>query len=62
MRTSQFGDLYVQTVVETPRNLNKKQKELLEEFQKTYAPASDSAKAGEPGFFRKMKEFFDGNA
>ncbi len=60
MRGNQFGDLYVQTVVETPRNLNKKQKELLEEFQKSYHPATENARADEPGFFKKMKEFFDG--
>jgi len=50
------GDMYVELMVETPVNLSKRQKELLEEFaseagkNKTH-PASES-------FFRKVKEHF----
>jgi len=50
------GDLMCQVKVETPVNLSKKQKELLEEFSescgKKHHPESDS-------FFGKMKSFFE---
>jgi molecular chaperone DnaJ len=56
LRSHQTGDLYVQIVVETPQKLTKRQRELLEEFQKI------SSKENNPestGFFAKMKDFFD---
>ena len=34
MRSSSRGDLYVETLVETPMNLTKKQKDLLQKFAK----------------------------
>ena len=34
LRSSGFGDLYLQIKVETPISLNKEQKELLEKFRK----------------------------
>ena len=52
-----MGDLYIQIAIETPTNLNKRQRELLEEFEKI------SSKENNPqsnGFFARMKEFFDG--
>ena len=56
LRSRDVGDLYIQTMVETPQNLTRRQRELLTEFesestQKTY---SESA-----GFFDKIKDFFD---
>ena len=51
-----IGDLYIQTEVETPQNLNKRQRELLEEFEKL------SSKDNSPqssGFFSRMKDFFE---
>jgi molecular chaperone DnaJ len=51
------GDMFVEAVVETPVNLSKRQRELLEEFEK-----SDSGRATSPeseGFFAKMKELWD---
>lgn len=56
MRSSQKGDLYIRLAVETPQNLSKRQKELLEEFHEI------SSKDNSPessGFFSKMKGFFD---
>jgi molecular chaperone DnaJ len=56
LRSHQQGDLYVQIAVETPQKLTKRQRELLEEFQKL------SSKENNPestGFFAKMKDFFD---
>ena len=56
LRSRDMGDLYIQTMVETPQNLTRRQRELLSEFeaestQKTY---SESA-----GFFDRIKDFFD---
>lgn len=52
------GDLLVQVIVETPRNLTKRQEELLRELaeveQKNVSPARK-------GFLDKLKEFFAGN-
>ncbi|MGE0283022.1 MAG: molecular chaperone DnaJ [Rhizobiaceae bacterium] len=56
LRQPQIGDLYIQTSVETPQNLSKRQRELLEEFDKL------SSKENSPqssGFFSRMKEFFE---
>lgn len=51
------GDMYIQTAVETPVNLTKKQKELLREFRdaggsKTQNPQSE-------GFFARVKDFWE---
>lgn len=51
------GDLYIQAVVETPVNLTKRQKELLEEFDKA---GSDKTSPESAGFFAKVKEMFEG--
>ncbi|BAK84230.1 molecular chaperone DnaJ [Komagataeibacter medellinensis] len=59
LRSSARGDMYIQVVVETPRHLTKRQRELLEEFE---GDASGHAK-GSPestGFFSKVKDFFEG--
>ena len=56
LRAKDLGDLYVQLDVETPQNLTKRQRELLEEFHrsttKETSPTSD-------GFFAKLKNIFD---
>jgi len=57
LRSSARGDMYVQAVIETPVNLNKRQKELLEEF-KTLEEKSHSSPLSE-GFFAKIKEFWN---
>ncbi len=59
LRTAQRGDMFIQVAVETPQNLTKRQRELLEEFE---AEGHEHAN-GHPdseGFFAKVKEFFDG--
>ena len=56
LRQPNIGDLYIQTAVETPQNLTKRQRELLEEFEKL------SSKDNSPqssGFFSRMKDFFE---
>ena len=58
LRSKQQGDMYIQVDVETPKNLTKRQRELLEEFEK------ESHKDTSPessGFFAKMKVFFSGS-
>lgn len=59
LRSSRRGDLYVQVMVETPRNLNEKQRELLEEFAKT---EKENTHPEQTGFFAKIAEFFDNSA
>lgn len=58
LRSSARGDMYIQVTVETPQHLNKRQKELLEEFEKE---AGENVK-GSPehtGFFARVRDFFE---
>jgi molecular chaperone DnaJ len=57
LRSPARGDMYIQAVVETPMNLTKRQKELLEEFEKASEDAKTSPES--EGFFAKVKEFFE---
>ncbi len=59
LRRSDRGDMYVQVAVETPLNLSKRQKELMEEFD---AEAEKSGKSSpeSQGFFDRVKEFWGG--
>ncbi|HEV2628024.1 MAG TPA: molecular chaperone DnaJ [Pseudolabrys sp.] len=57
LRSKQTGDMYVQVSVETPQNLNKRQRELLVEFAKL---SSDENQPEAAGFFGRVKEFLDG--
>ncbi|OHC75670.1 MAG: molecular chaperone DnaJ [Rhodospirillales bacterium RIFCSPLOWO2_12_FULL_58_28] len=52
-----LGDMFVQTVVETPVNLTAKQKELLKEFTKESPGETHSPEAH--GFFSKVKELWE---
>jgi molecular chaperone DnaJ len=56
LRSKDLGDLYVQLDIETPQNLTRRQRELLEEFHKETtkdtSPTSD-------GFFAKLKSMFE---
>jgi len=56
LRSKDTGDLYVQLDVETPQNLSKRQRELLEEFHKL--TTKDTSPSSE-GFFAKLKSIFD---
>ena len=61
LRSTQRGDMYIQVAVETPQNLTRRQRELLEEFERE----SHGHKAGSPeheGFFAKVKDFFEGRS
>ena len=59
LRSRDVGDLYVQAVVETPQNLTRRQRELLQEFE---AQSSGETSPESAGFFSKVKDFFGGNA
>lgn len=57
LRSKTVGDMYIQVDVETPKNLTRRQRELLEEFE------SESHKETSPesaGFFARVKDFFEG--
>jgi molecular chaperone DnaJ len=56
LRQTQVGDLYIQTAVETPQNLTKRQRELLEEFEQL---SSQENSPQSSGFFSRMKDFFE---
>jgi molecular chaperone DnaJ len=57
LRSAQTGDLYIQVQVETPQNLSRRQRELLQEFEDI--SSSDNSPQS-TGFFSRMKEFFGG--
>jgi len=59
LRSKDMGDLYVQLDIETPQNLSRRQRELLEEFQ-TLATQDNSPSSH--GFFAKLKSLFDTGA
>jgi molecular chaperone DnaJ len=59
LRSAARGDMYIQVAVETPQNLTRKQRELLEEFE-TEGQKHAKGSPEHEGFFAKVKEFFEG--
>jgi molecular chaperone DnaJ len=57
LRSKQQGDLYIQVEVETPKNLSRKQRDLLKAFEEASNPNTSPDSAG---FFARVKEFFEG--
>jgi molecular chaperone DnaJ len=57
LRSAGRGDLYIEVVVETPVNLNKRQKELLQEFHKI-DPGCAGTHPESEGFLAKVKELW----
>jgi molecular chaperone DnaJ len=57
LRSKVTGDMYIQVDVETPKNLTRRQRELLDEFERESHKETSPASLG---FFSKMKEFFEG--
>ena len=53
------GDMYIELQVETPVNLSKRQKELLDEFQSGGGSGGKSTSPQSEGFFTKVKELWD---
>lgn len=56
LRSTQKGDLYIQISTETPQNLTKKQRELLQEFEELSSKENNPESSG---FFSRMRHFFD---
>src|SRR6266480_1943637 len=54
LRSKQSGDMYIQVLVETPQKLSKRQRELLNEFERL---SSKDTQPETAGFFGKVKEF-----
>jgi len=59
LRSAQRGDMYIQVAVETPQNLTRRQRELLEEFERE-SPGHKTGSPEHEGFFAKVKDFFEG--
>jgi molecular chaperone DnaJ len=57
LRQSNRGDMFAEIVVETPVNLSKRQKELLQEFAQDTAPAKTNPQSS--GFFDKVKDLWE---
>lgn len=57
LNARQRGDMYVEARIETPVNLSRKQRELLQEFEKAGSGRSFSPES--EGFFAKVKEFWE---
>jgi molecular chaperone DnaJ len=56
LRTRDKGDMYITVMVETPQNLSRRQRELLEEFE---LQSSGETHPESSGFFTRVREFFD---
>jgi molecular chaperone DnaJ len=57
LRSAARGDMFIEAVVETPRNLTKRQQDLLREFEKEGENRSTHPES--EGFFARVKEFFE---
>ena len=57
VRGSTQGDLMCRVIVETPVDLNRKQKELLREFEKETDDQKNSPRVSK--WFNRVKVFFD---
>ncbi len=56
LRTARVGDMYIQVVVETPQNLTRRQRELLQEFEQVSVPQNNPESAG---FFSRVRDFLE---
>ena len=56
LRSRDHGDMYITVVVETPQNLTRRQRELLEEFERE---SSSDNHPESTGFFSRVRDFFD---
>ena len=58
MRSESFGDLYIEIFVETPMNLNAKQKELLKKLAEDLGGDKDGHSPESSSFMQKMKDIW----
>ncbi|MGO2478523.1 MAG: molecular chaperone DnaJ [Pseudoalteromonas sp.] len=59
VRSGAVGDLICKVVIETPVNLNERQRELLEELELSMGKDGSKNRPKEKGFFDGVKKFFD---
>ena len=59
VRSGAVGDLLCKVVIETPVNLNERQRELLEELELSMGKDGSKNRPKEKGFFDGVKKFFD---
>ncbi|WP_409425828.1 molecular chaperone DnaJ [Pseudoalteromonas sp. RW-H-Ap-1] len=59
VRSGAQGDLICKVVIETPVNLNERQRELLKELEESMGKDSSKNRPKEQGFFDGVKKFFD---
>jgi molecular chaperone DnaJ len=59
VRGGSTGDLLCKVVVETPVNLTKRQKELLEELQQSFDEGGAKQSPRKNSWFEGVKSFFD---
>ena len=57
LKGSNRGDMIIETHIEVPVNLSKKQKELLQQFDADLTNEDNSPQSF--GFFSKVKDFWD---
>jgi molecular chaperone DnaJ len=57
LRSSRVGEMYIQVAVETPQNLTRRQRELLEEFEQVSSPQNNPESTG---FFARVRDFLEG--
>ncbi len=57
LRSNARGDMYIEVTIETPVNLTKRQKELLQDFEEAGKGRRTSPES--EGFFTRVKEFWD---
>ncbi len=57
LRSTRVGDMYIQVVVETPRSLTRRQRELLEEFEQASSAENNPESTG---FFARVRDFLEG--
>jgi molecular chaperone DnaJ len=57
LRSGRVGDMYIQVDVETPRKLTRRQRELLEEFEKVSSAENNPESTG---FFTRVRDFLEG--
>jgi len=56
LRSNRVGEMYIQVAVETPRNLSRTQRDLLEQFER--ASSADN-NPDSTGFFTRVRDFID---
>ncbi len=61
LRSAARGDMFIQVAVETPQQLTRRQRELLEEFE-TEGKSHAKGNPESDGFFAKVREFFDSSS